>query len=120
MVDDLEENRFVLRELLRRFGISADEAEGGQQAISMIDQNAYDGVFMDMKMPGMDGFETVLRIREGERSRSSHVPIIAVTASTTAEYRKRCFEVGCDAFLPKPVLMGSLRQMINANLRGTA
>ena len=111
VVDDLEENRFVLTEIIRLFGFSCDAADGAEEAAELFKKNCYTDVFMDMRMPKVDGFDGVVKLRALESDRDcppSH--IVAVTATNTDEYRIRCKEVGCDEFIPKPITMGRLKE----------
>ncbi|MCB0367317.1 MAG: response regulator, partial [Bdellovibrionales bacterium] len=111
VVDDLEENRFILSEMVRFFGIDCDAAEGAEEAEMLCQTNCYSDIFMDMRMPKIDGFSAVERLRGLEQGREcppSH--IVAVTASNTEEYRSRCMEVGCDEFIAKPITMGRLKR----------
>jgi HPt (histidine-containing phosphotransfer) domain-containing protein len=67
---------------------------------------------MDVQMPEMDGFEATKRIRECERSRGEHTPIIAMTANALTGDRARCLDAGMDAYLSKPVLAAELYQVL--------
>jgi CheY-like chemotaxis protein len=78
IVDDSAENRFVLRRLLEQSGFSVWEAAGGQEAVDLCKSDPPDLIWMDLRMPEMDGNEAARRIREGESGR--HTPIIALTA----------------------------------------
>jgi CheY-like chemotaxis protein/anti-sigma regulatory factor (Ser/Thr protein kinase) len=86
VVDDSIENRFVLRRLLEQGGFSVLEASGGQEAVDLYQSGQPDLIWMDVRMPGMDGYEAARRIREVERGRwdgegkEVHIPIIALTA----------------------------------------
>jgi CheY-like chemotaxis protein len=86
VVDDSIENRFVLRRLLEQGGFIVLEASGGQEAVSLYESSRPDLIWMDVRMPGMDGYEAAQKIREAERGRGNeegkevHIPIIALTA----------------------------------------
>lgn len=111
VVDDLEENRFILSEMVRFFGFDCDAADGAEEAEELFQKNCYSDVFMDMRMPKIDGFGAVSRLRELEAGRKcppSH--IVAVTASNTVDFKNRCLKLGCDEFIPKPITMGRLKQ----------
>jgi two-component system, sensor histidine kinase and response regulator len=67
---------------------------------------------MDCHMPGMDGFETASEIRRRENGRA-RTPIIALTASTAAEYRARCLDAGMDDFLTKPIELDTMQTILS-------
>jgi PAS domain S-box-containing protein len=86
VVDDSIENRFVLRRLLEQGGFIVLEASGGQEAVSLFESRQPHLIWMDLRMPGMDGYEAAQKIREvegkrrNEEGREVHTPIIALTA----------------------------------------
>ena len=86
-----------------RAGIERGRAEGVELATKM----PWAAVLMDLQMPGIDGFETVRRIRR--RLEGRHLPIIALTATVRLEDRIASEEAGMDAFLTKPVRQAELR-----------
>ncbi len=100
VVDDLNDNRTVLKTLLSSFGFIIDEADSGVKAIAQLKSFQPDLVFMDLIMPGMDGMEVTRHIRRIPSY--SQLPIIALTADLTAETRRKSIVAGCDSFLPKP------------------
>jgi signal transduction histidine kinase/DNA-binding response OmpR family regulator len=100
-VDDSQENRVFLRELLAPVGFEVLEARSGAEAVDMFGRCAPAAVLMDLRMPGMDGYEAILRIRElGEAGEK--VPIVAVTASVNEERQAEAFSAGASGFLAKP------------------
>ncbi|MGG7645383.1 response regulator [Rhodovulum sp. YNF3179] len=101
VVDDDPTNRLVVRLLMEKRGYEVLEAEGGQAALTIFDQEGADVVLMDLSMPGMDGFEATRRLR-ADSPAGARVPIIALTAHTTRDEQDRCFENGMNGFLPKP------------------
>lgn len=101
VVDDDATNRLVARMLLERRGFVVVEAESGPEALDVVAAGGCDLVLMDLSMPEMDGFETTRRLREGP-SATRHLPVVALTAHTSAVERKACEECGMDGFLEKP------------------
>jgi signal transduction histidine kinase/DNA-binding response OmpR family regulator len=106
VADDIEENRAVLAQLLRNVGVEVLLAIDGQEGLEMAIENRPDIVFMDIRMPRMDGLESMQRIREemGENGPK----VAAVSASTLEHERKRYLEMGFDDFIGKPVRVESL------------
>lgn len=66
-------------------------------------KDKFDLIFMDVQMPHLDGYETTLKIRENELASGEHIPIIAMTAHAMKMHRDRCFEVGMDNYVSKPI-----------------
>ena len=120
VVDDFEDTRGVLRQMLESEGYSVVEAANGQEAIERARGRRPDVILMDLNMPILDGFTATLSICEYEPTRD--VPVVAVTAFDTAEFRSAARAVGCTEYLVKPVdfdrLAGLLRQL-TAPARGS-
>ncbi|MEM9160062.1 MAG: response regulator, partial [Verrucomicrobiota bacterium] len=111
VVDDNTTNQYCAHELLSRMGYEADIADNGEEAVNMSRDRNYDVVFMDVRMPIMDGLEATRRIRsEGRQMKQPHV--IALTANALREDRDACFEAGMDDFIAKPVQFDSLRDCL--------
>lgn len=107
VVDDTELNRLLLQAMLEEQGFSVLCADSGEQALAMFQSHDIDIVFMDIMMPGIDGYETTRRIKA--LSGDKMVPIIFLTALTDEESLMRCVEAGGDDFLIKPFKMGILQ-----------
>lgn len=102
VVDDNEVNRLVLSGLLNSCGISTIESSSGSDALEKIEEYDVDGVFLDCKMPGMDGYATAEAIRARKDAKRS-LPIAAVTAYTEPKFADQAEIAGMDAILQKPV-----------------
>lgn len=116
VVEDNAENRRLLVHLLENLGFLVQAVGNGQQALELWQNTAPDLIFMDMRMPVMDGYETTRRIRaleaEGRPERSgcadglrlltTPTKIIAITASVLEEDQQRSFDAGCDDVIGKP------------------
>ncbi|KUG27212.1 hypothetical protein ASZ90_002941 [hydrocarbon metagenome] len=101
LAEDNATNRLVAGEILADAGIVASMAEDGPQALDMAAREAFDLIFMDVSMPGMDGYETARKIRalpQGERT-----PIVAMTAHVLPGDRQRCLDAGMNDYLSKPL-----------------
>lgn len=119
VVEDHEINRKMTARQLSKFGFQTDAVGDGFAALSAIQNRAYDLIFMDCQLPGMDGFDTTRKIRlleaEGTRGMKNREPsvIIAVTASVAKEDRQKCQEAGMNDFLPKPVDSEDLHRILS-------
>ncbi len=99
-------NQMVATDMLEAMGCHVDLAENGQEALDKLESNKgkYDVVLMDCMMPIMDGYEATLEIRKREEERDNeHQIIVAMTANAMAGEKDKCFEVGMDDYLSKPV-----------------
>jgi PAS domain S-box-containing protein len=102
VVEDNAVNQKVAVMLLAKFGVRADVASHGREAVEMIRMLPYDLVFMDCQMPEMNGFEATIEIRRMTAT-VSRVPIIALTADVITASRDRCIEAGMNDYIAKPV-----------------
>ncbi|PJA74384.1 hypothetical protein CO151_09700 [bacterium CG_4_9_14_3_um_filter_65_15] len=107
VVEDNKFNQVVISRLLSMMGIESVLAENGLEAVEAVERETFDVVYMDIRMPVMDGIEATIKLRAREGG-SSRLPIIAVTADATRQVQARCREVGMDAFLAKPLTLNSL------------
>jgi PAS domain S-box-containing protein len=111
LVEDVEINREIVIALLEKTGLWIECAENGAEAVSLYkaDPRRYDLIFMDLQMPIMDGYEATLRIRAFESDHREkgnapiRIPIIAMTANVFKEDIERCFAVGMDRHIGKPL-----------------
>ena len=110
-VDDDAMNRRVVRDMLQVAGLQLDEAPDGQSGLDMIDAGDYSVVLMDLRMPGMDGLTAIAQVRARNDAKRD-IPIIVVTADTSANIREACLAGGADEVMMKPVAMKSLFKMI--------
>src|SRR4051812_5639862 len=102
LVDDSRATQAAVRHVLGGQGHRLDVATTELEALIAIENEDYDAILMDIGMPQMDGLEATRRLCQSWPS-SSRPPIIALTASTSPEMRERCFRVGMEDFLAKPV-----------------
>ena len=114
VVEDNVSNRKLLAALLKRLDIVPTLASGGADALQCVAAATFDVIFMDVQMPGMDGFQTTQMIREWEATRQppTHTHIIALTALALAEDKVRCLEAGMDDYLSKPIRPDMLVQSL--------
>ncbi len=104
-------NIFALTSALESSGMSVKYAESGQAGIDLLAANPdIEIVLMDVMMPGMDGFETIRRIRGMDRFRK--LPIISVTAKAMKDDREKCLKAGASDYITKPVDLDQLRSLL--------
>jgi DNA-binding response OmpR family regulator len=114
VVDDDEDIRTLVRELLERAGYTVDEAEDGRTALRHLFSNAPALVILDVTMPDMDGYQTLERIRD-----LSDVPVIMLTARTQELEKVRGLSAGADDYVAKPFGRQELLARVQALLRRT-
>ncbi len=102
LVENDYTNQRVAVAMLEPLGFEVDVADNGYEALNKMEKSEYDLILMDCQMPEMDGFETTKHIRKNEH-KDRHIPVIALTASILPEEKSRCFEVGMDDYLTKPL-----------------
>jgi len=102
IAEDTPAGQFAMRQLLAREGIAPEVVSDGLAAVLRAEAECYDVICMDLRMPELDGLAAARRIRAG-RGASAKTPIIAITASATAEDIQACREAGMNLFVAKPV-----------------
>ena len=107
VVDDEARNLFSIGKVLEQYGLIVCKAIDGYKALSHLEKDpGIDFVLMDIMMAGMDGYETIRRIRKFELFEK--LPIIALTAKAMDDDRTKCLSAGADDYLSKPVAVGQL------------
>lgn len=102
IVDDEEYNRLLFKAILNRWKAESDEASSGAEALEKVRSRKYNMLFMDIRMPGMDGVKTTRYIREELGIKSSEMPVICISATPVHENWGVYKDAGMNAFLPKP------------------
>src|SRR5215510_12690706 len=119
VVEDNEDNRRILVYRLRKIGqFDIREATNGEQAVEAVKAERPDLIFMDLKMPVMDGWEATRRIRAMDGGRT--IRIIALTAQAMAGDEQKALSIGCDDYLAKPVVDPDLVRQKLERLIGVA
>jgi CheY-like chemotaxis protein len=103
VAEDNVVNQQVAAGILERAGHLPTIAENGREVLALLEKGAFDVVLMDVQMPELDGLETAAAIRDRERSRGGHLPIVALTAHAMKGDAERCLAAGMDAYLAKPL-----------------
>ncbi|MGN0638131.1 MAG: response regulator [Huintestinicola sp.] len=106
-VDDTSFNLTLVTHLLKRTGIKPDTASSGEECLKKVSENHYDLILLDHVMPGMDGVETLDRLRRMGGS-AAHIPVIALTANVMSGARERYLNAGFSDFIEKPIVPSKL------------
>ena len=103
LAEDNRVNQKLATRLLEKRGHQVVLAINGEEALEALARRSFDLVLMDVHMPGMDGIEATIAIREKERSTGFHQPVIALTALVMKGDHERCTAAGMDGYLSKPI-----------------
>lgn len=112
LAEDNAINALLTRTLLEADGCHVDVVEDGALAVEAMKNQSYDMIFMDMRMPNMDGLESTRKIRALPNVPKS-LPIVALTANAFDDDRNACFDSGMNDFMTKPVSAEELSEMVN-------
>ncbi len=118
IVDDEEYNRLLFKTILDRWKVQYDEAEDGQKAVDLVKTNRYDMVFMDIRMPQLDGLMSTVFIRKELKRSEAELPVIGISATHTAEDIKKFRNAGMNTFLAKPFTEKMLFDVMAVLLKG--
>jgi two-component system cell cycle response regulator DivK len=117
VVEDHEDNRRILRDLLTSAGFQLIEAETGPDGVEMAKAHQPDLILMDLQLPGIDGYEAARQIRSEPKLTS--VAIIAVTSYALSGDEQRALAAGCNAYVCKPYspreLLARIRELLPAS-----
>jgi CheY-like chemotaxis protein len=111
VVEDFEDNRFMMRRLLEMSGYRVVEAVNGNQAVESAASVRPDIILMDLSLPQLDGLAATRRIRSQEDSRK--VPIVAVSAHDSADFHAEALAAGCNEYVTKPIDFDQLVQLLD-------
>ena len=100
VIEDHEDNRRILRDLLTSAGYEPIEAVTGEEGVALAETHRPDLILMDIQLPGLDGYEATRRIKANPALH--HIPIIAVTSYALSGDEVKAKEAGCDAYVTKP------------------
>lgn len=114
IVDDNEQNRKLARDVLQFAGFETLEAAGGVEGLSLAVEHRPSLILMDIRMPDMNGTETVRKLREDERTAA--IRIVALTSSTMKGDRERFLADGFDGYLEKPIRVREFPDQIRRHL----
>ena len=114
IVEDTEDNRQIMRDLLTNAGFEIIEAYDGEAAVAVAGEFVPDLILMDIQLPILDGYEAIRRIKADTRLR--RIPIIAVTSYALSGDREQARAAGCDGYVAKPFsprqLLATIRELL--------
>lgn len=102
VVDDMPETRRLMRRVLERAHFAVIEATTGEAGLAAIRRDAPDAVVLDLRLPGISGYDVARAVRADADPAVASTPILACSASVQAEVRREALDAGCDAFEGKP------------------
>jgi two-component system, cell cycle response regulator DivK len=117
VVEDYDDTRLLLKQALEAKGYRVLEAINGQEAVELSMREHPNLILMDLDLPILDGIAATQHIRQ--QAGMNAVPIIAVTAYPMSYTRVKAFAKGCDAYMPKPIDLTELQQLLNRYLSGS-
>src|SRR6185437_4865630 len=110
LVEDTEDNRFMMRRLLEMAGYGVVEAVNGEEAVKLAKSECPQLVLMDLSLPVIDGLAATRLIRKLPALAST--PIIAVSAHDTSDFQAEAVEAGCNSYVTKPIGFNQLEKLI--------
>jgi two-component system cell cycle response regulator DivK len=110
LVEDTEDNRFMMRRLLEMAGYHVIEAMNGEEAVKLAKTGSPRLILMDLSLPVIDGLAATRLIRKLPERQS--VPIIAVSAHDTSDFQSEAIEAGCNSYVTKPIDFNELEELI--------
>ncbi|HAS8512998.1 TPA: response regulator [Vibrio vulnificus] len=108
VVDDIRMNQVIINQMLKKLQVTPEVRNNGVEALQAVSQQDYDLIFMDCRMPEMDGYEATHYLRE----QGLATPIVALTAGTTLEEREKCLVSGMNDILTKPYTADDVERMM--------
>ena len=120
VVDDEPMNLIVARGILERYGMEVTTVESGLDSLKACREHLYDIVFMDHMMPGMDGVETMKKIRSEAGQGKRYFPIVMLTANAVSSAREMFMREGFDGFIPKPIDLTDMERVLKRVLPSSA
>ena len=120
LAEDNVTNQDVIRRQLTMLGYALEVANDGKEALDLLESRSFAILLTDCHMPNVDGFELTETIRKSEKGKDGRFPIVAITASVMKEEIDHCFASGMDDYLPKPLEMIKLKDMLQKWLSAPA
>jgi DNA-binding NtrC family response regulator len=115
VVDDQDSMRVLLQDMLEVIGYDVVLAEGGEQALSILEGERFDLVLTDLNMPGMDGTALLRAVK----ARRSEIPVVIITGYGTFHTEKRVMKEGADGYISKPCTLSKIEKTLSSILSPT-
>jgi len=115
LVEDTEDNRFMMRRLLEMSGYRVIEAMNGEEAVKLAKRESPQLILMDLSLPVIDGLAATRLIRKLPEFEAT--PIIAVSAHDTSDFQSEAIDAGCNSYVTKPIDFNELEELIGQLLR---
>jgi len=116
-VEDNAVNMLLISRIIEAEGYELIKAEDGNVALSLLENLVPDLILLDINLPGINGLELARRFKADDKI--AHVPLIATTAQVLSGDRERCLEAGCDDYIPKPLDIRKLRELMRSYIKAS-
>ena len=116
LVEDTEDNRFMMRRLLEMSGYRVIEAMNGEEAVKLARSESPRLILMDLSLPVIDGLAATRLIRKLPEFEA--IPIIAVSAHDTSDFQSEAIDAGCNSYVTKPIDFNELEELIGKLIKG--
>ncbi|HCB48640.1 MAG: hypothetical protein AMJ56_08780 [Anaerolineae bacterium SG8_19] len=113
-IEDNFSNMLLISRVVEAEGYDLIRAEDGTSALELLAKETPDLILLDINIPGIHGLDLARHLKSNERL--ARIPLIATTANVLLGDKERCLEAGCDAYLPKPLDIRELRQVMSTYL----
>ncbi len=119
VVEDNEINQMVAHDILAGMGLLVSVASSGEDALQILTSESFDAILMDIQMPGLDGYETTISIRQSTQYGNPRIPVIAMTAHAMFGDRTKSLRAGLDDYISKPIDVARLNEIMLRWLAGS-
>lgn len=109
-IEDDPINKYLVRKVLSAKGYEVFDAQNGSEGVSKAEEILPDLILMDMQMPGVDGYEATKQLKAKDSMKE--IPIVALTAHALPGDKEKCFAVGCDGYITKPIDIKNFEEQI--------
>ncbi len=110
-IEDNKVNMLLVSRVVEAEGYHLLRAEDGPQALELLEEKSPDLILLDVNIPGINGLDLARMIKDDEKL--STIPVVATTANVLVGDKERCLEAGCDEYLPKPLDIRRLREVMH-------
>ncbi|MEL6306791.1 MAG: response regulator [Chloroflexota bacterium] len=114
VIEDDEENLALISSIVASLGNDVLQARNAQVGYDLLMEHAVDLILLDLRLPGMDGWEFASHMKND--ANLNHIPIVAISVEVEKSDKRKAFDAGCDDYLPKPFPISALRAMLQQYL----